>query len=122
MKASLDVSNAVSDGIKVLGQLNQDGLINKTELADYAGYLGSVTTANQKFRQDIRVIHSSKVTGKAEYLSAASTFASSASDPQLLAALHVVNPKAQAKVQTVVQSIQTVLAGIQTAINLAKGA
>lgn len=121
MKASLDVSNAVSDGIKVVATLQTDKVINAKEEADILGYLSSITTLNQKFRQDVRAVHSQSGT-KTDYLSAANIFVLSASDPQLLAAVHVVNPKAQARVQLIVNAITTALEGIQAAINNAKGA
>ena len=122
MKASLDVSNAISDGVKVIGTLQQDKLVSTPEAIDLLGYLNTLTTLNQKFRQDVRVIHNSGAKGKVAYIEAASTFAASANDPQLLTALHVVNPKAQAMVQAIVAAIQTTLTAIQTAINAAKGA
>lgn len=122
MAASLDVSNGVSDGIQVLGTLKTDNLMTADEVASYAGYLGSLTTLNGTFRASVKQIHASGQTGKAAYISAASTFITNANNPQLLAALHVSNPQAQAKVQTFMTAIKTALDGIQTAINSAKGA
>jgi hypothetical protein len=121
MAASLDVSNGVNDGLKVIAQLRQDGLITQAELADYAGYLGSVTTLNGTFRTSVKQVHAGGATTKAAYVAAADTFVTNANNPAILAALHIANPQAQAKVQTFMTAIKTALDGIQTAINAAKG-
>jgi outer membrane murein-binding lipoprotein Lpp len=121
MAASLDVSNGVSDGISAIGQLKKDNLITQAEVASYVGYLGDIGTLNGTFRTSVKQIHASGATGKAAYISAASTFVTNANNSQLLAALHVDSPAAQAKVQTFMAAIKTALDGIQTAINTAKG-
>jgi hypothetical protein len=122
MAASLDVSNGVNDGLTVLSELRKGNLITQAEVADYAGYLGSLTTLNGTFRTSVRQIHASGQTGKAAYLAAAQVFVSNANSPQVLTALHVSNPAAQAKVETFMRAIATAITGIQTAINAAKGA
>lgn len=122
MAGSDDIANGVADGITIIADLQKAGLMSPTEVSQYAGYLGSLTTLNQTYRASVRQIHSSGVTGKGSYLSAAQTFVTNANNPQLLAALHVSNPSAQAKVQTFMVAISTALTGIQTAITAAKGA
>ena len=123
MAASLDISNGVNDGLTVITQLEQDKLITQIETAKLATYLGNVTTLNGTFRTAVRSIHSANASStKAAYIPAAQAFVTAASDPQTLAALHVVNPTADAKVQAVLTAINTALNGIQLAINSAKGA
>lgn len=122
MKASLDVSNGVSDGIKLLADLNQAGTLSKSEVADFAGYLGDLTVLNQKFRQDVQALHTNGHSGKIQYLNAAQIFVAGAKDPKLFNALHIVNPKSQQQMMVWLQTFQLVLDGIQTAINAAKGA
>jgi len=121
MAASLDVSNVVSDGLVVLTELKKDVLITQPEVATFAGYLGSVTTLNGTFRTSVKAIHASGTSGKAAYIAAAQVFVTAADDPKVLAAVHVSNPAAQAKVDNIVKGIQTALTGIQTAINSASG-
>jgi hypothetical protein len=123
MAASLDVSNGVNDGITVIGQLETDSLITRAEGAKIAGYLGNLTVLNGKFRTTVRSIHTANpVATKAAYIPAAQAFVSAANDPTLLAALHVVNPVAEQRVQAFLTAINTALNGIQLAINQAKGA
>ena len=122
MKGSLDVSNAISGGITVIVQLKQDGTVNAQEEFAVLGYFQTATTLNQAFRNNVRTIHSNPQAGKAEYIAAAQTFLATASDPTILAAVHVTNPASELKVQTAVKALQTALTGIQTAINAATGA
>ena len=121
MAASSDVSNVVADAISITSQLQADNLITNQEVAGIASYLGSITTLNQTFRNSVKQIHSSGVTGKAQYLAAAQTFVTNATNTETLQALRIVNPAAQKKVQIFVRAINTALTGIQTAINQAKG-
>jgi hypothetical protein len=123
MAASLDISNGVNDGLTVITQLQQDKLITQAEMAKVATYLGNLTTLNGKFRTTVKSIHSANASSiKAAYIPAAEAFVTAASDPATLAALHVVNPAAEAKIQAVLTAINTALNGIQLAINSAKGA
>lgn len=121
MAASLDVSNVVGDGVTILSELKKDGLLTQPEIVRFSGYLSSVTTLNGTFRADVKQLHATGAVGKAAYIAAAQTFINNANDPTVLAAVHVSNPAAQAKVANVVKAIQTALDGIQTAINSASG-
>ena len=121
MAASLDVSNGISDGIKILGELQADNLITNSEMKDYLGYFGDITDLNGTFRTSVRTIHNSGQTGKAAYLNAAIVFTDAAGKAETLRALYISNPKATAKAETVLKSVHLALTGIQTAINKAKG-
>lgn len=122
MAASLDISNGVNDALTTLTALRQSDLITQAEMAQYATYLGNLTTLNGVFRTSVKTIHSNAAAPKSAYIAAASTFVVNANNPTVLAALHVVNPQAQAKVQTFMLAISTALNGIQVAISQAKGA
>ena len=123
MKASLDVSNGVNDGITVITQLEQDKLITQQETASIAKYLGNLTVLNGKFRTEVKAVHTANpASTKAAYIPLAEAFVAGANDPAFLSAVHVVNPAAQAKVQAFLTAISTALNGIQLAINAAKGA
>lgn len=123
MAASLDISNGVNDGLTVITQLQQDKLLTQTEVSSIANYLSILTTLNGQFRTTVKSIHSANASStKAAYIPAAQAFVTAASNPQVLSAIHVVNPIAQAKVQAFMTAINTALNGIQLAINSAKGA
>lgn len=122
MQASLNVSNGVGDGLTVLAELQKDALVSAPEVVSIAGYLGNLTTLNTSFRNSARQIHASGQTGKAAYLAAAQTLVTNANSAEVLAAVRVSNPAAQAKVQTFLLTIKSALDGIQLEINKAKGA
>jgi hypothetical protein len=122
MRMSAKVSDGVSEGIKLVGQLFDQNSISREEKNGIAGYLADITNGNTKFRTTVATIHSQNAqAGKAQYIAAADVFLQLAGDPTTLSVLHVKDANAQAKVTLWANTFKVTLDGISAAISSAKG-
>jgi BMFP domain-containing protein YqiC len=120
-RASDDISSAVAAGITVTSDLYKTNLITRDEKNAVATVLLNITDGNTEFRTQVKALHAKPAVTKADYLTAASSFAQSARNLLASGDLHVKNADAQKKVDLALQAIQTGLDGIATAISAAKG-
>lgn len=122
MRSSAKISDSVTEGAGLVGNLYAQGLISKPEKDALASWMIDLTKANQNWRGAIYTIHTQSATaGKVQYLAAASTFIAAVGDPSTSELLHVKNANAQAQLQKWALGAKTLLDGISLAIQKAKG-
>lgn len=107
--ASVKTANSIASGIGQaeldVDQLAKAGLFNPAEEKAVLDYLNFANSLNGQFQSCVSNVHAAS--GKAsQFVACVTVFNQGLSNPAELAKLHVVNPKAQAKVQTVVAAIQ----------------
>ena len=116
MQASLSVSDAVSQAIPIVQQLRDADLITSAEAHLVFSYLQSATTGNQVFRSAVKSLHASGNNTAAAYIAAADTFVKGINSTEVLGQIHISNPASQNKVMLYLRAVDTVLNGIETAI------
>lgn len=122
MRTSAKISDSITDGGKLVGELFDQGQITREEKNDLAGYFIDLTHFNQQFRDTANKIHTTNVNaGKADYIAAADIFLQKAGDPTTLQIFHVKNAAAQGRIQVFAQSFKTALDAVTLAISKAKG-
>jgi len=120
IQGSDDVSQAVSAAIPFLAQYYSAGKLNDAEKAQAAGYLQSVTQANQTFRHAVVAAHTSGVKGNAAYVALAQAFVNSVpTDPR---AFNYKSADAQTQFNTVLGAVKAALDAIVVLIQNGKAA
>jgi hypothetical protein len=120
IQGSDDVAQAVSAAIPFIAQYYSAGKLNDQEKAQAAGYLQSVTQANQTFRHAVVAAHTSGVKGNASYVALAQAFVNSVpTDPR---AFNYKSTDAQKQFNTVLGAVKAALDAVVVVIQSGKGA
>jgi ribulose 1,5-bisphosphate synthetase/thiazole synthase len=120
-RASDTIASSVSAGISVTSDLYAQKLITQAEKNGVATILLNITNANTEFRNQVKALHAKPAVTKADYLTAAGAFTQSVRNLLASGDLHVKDPNAQLKLDTVLKAIQTGVDGIAALITAAKG-
>jgi hypothetical protein len=118
IKASDDVSQAVSKAIPFIGEYYTAGKLTDEEKANAAGYLTLVTTGNQTFRKNVNAAHAAGATGPAAYVAIAQAFVNSVPTDPL--AFRYKSVDAQNKFKEVLGAVKSILDGIVLVIQNSK--
>ena len=114
IKASSDVSQAVSSAIKITASYYSAGTINDAKKAQVAGILNIVTDCNMSFRKSVVATHTAGQTGITAFLPIANSFVQCAQiSPQVM-----TDPTAS----NILKAVDTAIHGVSVAIANAKGA
>jgi hypothetical protein len=120
IKASADVSAAVSAALPVVASYYTAGKINDAQKARVAAFLGNVTDANMKFRQGAVSLHNAGATGTAAYVALAQDFVNSLpTDPT---AFFYYSKDSQDQFNAVLLAVKTAINGVLLLVESAKGA
>lgn len=116
-----DLGASINSGATTVHGLEQQKLITAGEDRAVLGYLDTANILNGKYIECVAGVHAAgdKVDG---FIGCADTLLAQLKTPQMLNSLRIVNPDAQAKVQTIAAGIQTVIDGAELALKKVKGA
>jgi hypothetical protein len=109
-----DVSVTLGQASATIDQFRQQGTVTVSEEQIILGYLGTLNTINGTYGACVKVAHSNTTVGA--FTACANTLNRSMSDPAMLTALHIVNPKAQGELQGVSKAITTLITTTITAL------
>jgi hypothetical protein len=118
-KGTDDVAQAINQGITVTDQLRVSGLITPAEERDVLGYYSTANALNAQFQACVANAHAAGNAVNA-FSACATTLLNGVKFPAFLTALHVVNPDAQAKVNTYANALQAAITGIIVALGRIK--
>jgi hypothetical protein len=120
IKASADVSAAVSAALPVVASYYTAGKINDDQKARVATFLGNVVDANMKFRQGAVALHNGGATGTVAYVALAQDFVNSVpTDPT---AFFYYSKDSQDQFNVVLLAVKTAVNAVVVLIESAKGA
>jgi hypothetical protein len=88
-----------------LPSLEATGVFSAAEGTSVQNYLGAVASLNDQYQSCINKVSSATLQTKSKFLACANTFAAGLADPKELAALRILNPKAQQQVQLWVTAV-----------------
>ena len=114
-KGALDVGNGIAAGMKSVDQLRVAGAISVNEETDVLNYLEFANKANGAFATCAQQAHTAGSKAGA-YTACATTFQTALANPQMLLMIHVSNPTAQQNVQVIINSVNTGIAAVLTAL------
>ena len=118
LSASAKIADTVHEAVQVETDYYNQGLLTDAEKARDVDFLINVTNANQKFKDNITLLHKSGVTGIDAYVQAAQALVNAVPTDPL--AFQYKSADAQAKFKKVLSAVKTALAGVELAIQSAK--
>jgi hypothetical protein len=116
LKAANSIASGIGNGMTLVDQTRQNGLISAAEESKVLGYLKFANDADKAFADCIAAVHTSGAVGG--FSTCAQTFNATLNNPAEMALIHVGNSKAQSDINAIVQGVIT---GVTTVVTALKG-
>ena len=114
-KASADVASGITGGFNTVNQLQQSAQVSPQEAANIYNYLKFANDANGAFSVCAQQAHTAGSKAGA-YTACSTTLTAALNTPSELALLHVSNPNSQQAVEAIVNTANTGISGLVTAL------
>lgn len=114
-KAGADIGTGIAQGMNTVSQLQQQGTISAAEALNVLGYLEFANKGDEAFISCVQTAHTAG--NKAgTYTACAQAFNTTLNNPTELALIKVSNSAASANISTIVNTITTAVAAVETAL------
>ena len=114
-QAGADIGQSITAGFSTVTNLEQQGLISKTEAANVAGYLEFANKADEAFLTCAQTAHTAG-SAAGSFTACAQTFNTTLNNPAELALIKVSNTQASQTITTIINGVNAGISAVETAL------